>query len=182
MLQEATINDRRILIDEKYVKLAGKILEVNPSTGNTDVIHNQSFNSIWLILKQGKYLKDLEKNEMFLELVKKYKFEVIELEQDKIQLKSSMFLNTDLLYDKFRLEIVERISLNNDAGMYLNNAHRFSIKYKNAHYTLVYSNGWGDCPAGCIHWQHKEYLYNIKENKITFIQTYGNTPQKIIKD
>lgn len=38
--------------------------------------------------------------------------------------------------------------------------------------TIIFSIGWGDCPAGCIH--HRYWEFNVTNNFASFVREYGN--------
>lgn len=175
LLQKAKTGKRSIIIQEEYVKLADKILKLSPNAANVDVIQNKSFQNIWLSLKKGKSLENLKKDAGFLKLVEKYKFTILRLEHGRICLKSSLVLDTELLYSDFsNLNTVAQVSLNNMGGIYINNVNGFAVTYKKENYILTYSTGWGDCPAGCIYRSYDEYVYTVKTNTIKLLRTYGD--------
>jgi len=177
LLQEAQVGEKQIFIKEEFLLMADKILKVS-GTVNVSEIYNSDFQSIWLLLEEGKSLTDLQKQEKFTELLEKYSLEIIEQEENIIQLKSPVLLNTRLIeYDFVNLQGVKYTSLTSDFGSYINNVNGFSVNYSEGNFILTYSTGWGDCPVGCIYRSYKEYFYNPSKNELVFVREYGDDPK-----
>lgn len=78
----------------------------------------------------------------------------------------------NLLAVENEFENLQSISIAEVGGGCVGDGNQITIERNESSAIIVFSIGWGDCPAGCIH--HRYWEFKVENGQAEFIETYNN--------
>lgn len=170
-------------LSSKYLEMITKsfaAISKSENSGRGRVMPYNSLNQVQLEVKTEQFWKDKTIKNLLKKHGLKYKKRGFEADSKDYLIYRKKDFNVKALTQILRKHPQVKSAYVASTGI-MGSGSRVRLKLEGNRLKVSFGHGFGDCPAGCIHWSYKHYEVDTKTYAVKFLGKTGKNPLDKVK-